>query len=81
MKTRHLDRNKKVGFLTECSEDSLEFLVAIVFTKVFDIDIGELHSFGAKLNLSFLTRLEVANEPVHRINLMNHGTINVRIKD
>ena len=63
-----LNRNNQLVFLTKCREHLIEFLVTIVFTKVFDVNIGELHSFGAKLNLSFLTRLEVAIKPVDSLS-------------
>lgn len=52
--------------LTKCREDFLEFVVRVVFTKVFDVDIGELHGFGAKLNFSFFPGLKVAHKTANR---------------
>lgn len=49
-------------FLTKCREDFLEFVISVVFAKVLDVDIGELHGFGAKLHFSFFAGLEVADE-------------------
>ncbi len=53
--------------LTKHRKDFLQFFIGVVFTKIFDVDIGELHSFGAKLHLSFLTGLKVANKTADRI--------------
>lgn len=53
----------KMGFLTKCREYFFEFLISVVFTKVFDVDICEFHSFGSKLHLSFLAGLKMANKP------------------
>lgn len=60
--------------LTKCREDFLEFLISVVFTKVFDVDVGELHSFGAKFHLSFLAGLKVANKTADRIKPITEGT-------
>lgn len=57
-------------FLTECREDFLEFVISVVLTKVFDVDISELHSFGAKLHLSFLAGLKVANKTAANPSIM-----------
>lgn len=53
-------------FLTKSRENLLEFLIGVVVTKVFDVDVGELHGFGAKLHFSFLAGLKVAHEPADR---------------
>lgn len=53
-------------FLTKCSKEFLELLVRVVFTKVFNVDVGELHSFGAELHLPLLTRLKVADKTAEK---------------
>lgn len=62
-------------FLTKCREDILEFLIRVVFAKVFDVDIGELHSFGAKLHFSFFTGLEMANKTANRHKPITDWTV------
>ena len=53
--------------ITELGEQFLEFFVRVFFPKVFDVHIGELHGFGPKLALSFLTGLEVAHKSTNQI--------------
>lgn len=48
--------------LTKGWEDLLEFLIGVVFTKVFDVDIGELQSFAAQLLLSLFTGFKVSDK-------------------
>lgn len=36
-------------FHTKCRKDFLEFLIRAVFTKVFDVNIGEFYRLGAEL--------------------------------
>lgn len=64
-------RKERIPFLTKCRKNSLEFLISVVFTKVFDVDIGELHSFGAKLYLSFFAGLKVANKSAKTVKPIN----------
>lgn len=60
-------RRTVVVFLnTKCRKEFLEFLITEVFSKIFDVDVCELHSFGTKLNFSFFAWLKVANKPGKR---------------
>lgn len=48
--------------LTKSCEDLLEFLIVVVFSKVFDVDIGELQSLAAQLLLSLFTGFKVSHK-------------------
>lgn len=56
-----LNQGKSVS-LTKYTKDLLEFFISEVFSKVFNVNIGELHNFGPKFHLSFLAWFEVANK-------------------
>lgn len=50
------------GPLTKSCEDLLELLVVVVFSKVFDVDVGELQGLAAQLLLSLFTGFKVSHK-------------------
>lgn len=52
----------KQDALTKSCEDLLQLLIVAVFSKVFDVDVGELQSLAAQLLLSLLTGFKVSHK-------------------